>query len=424
MNNVSQNFITKNKGLTIPKDDFILAVLFSLLFFFFFSPISYLPDRFILKYVSLLIVGLYLLSNIKVILQKKYFSLNFLSVLFVLCIILFAFINRNTISDRNPFFASIVFSGYFLETLFLLEIFAEKNKIQKIISLFYNLTIITLIITDFLIFFVPSVYKAYGEYLIGTKFQVSYLHAQLIVLFLLKNNIKRYNQVEYWVKFLFYWVLSIFISVYVNCNTGLLANVLLGVGFIVFKNRQRIFSNPVLIVLFLLICCSFLFFADSILKNEYVQYFIVDVLHRDLTLTGRTNIYEQIFQVLDGHWLMGYGYGSSYEVCTDTMGYANTQNGLLNWILECGILVAVLIVAMLYVAFSKIKKCGKFLFPSIICIYVYSLIASVEVTINAQFLFWILFIFTFSSYYNSSKRAALKGVDNEKRFGQCHLHHI
>ena len=85
----------------------------------------------------------------------------------------------------------------------------------------------------------------------------------------------------------------------------------------------------------------FVVLYEVVLLNPYVQTLITTVLKRSLTLTGKNNIYMQIFlNVLKKSLVYGgYGYGSSYEVCVKYLYYADTQNGILEWILQTGIFV-------------------------------------------------------------------------------------
>lgn len=397
------NYKIYKRDLVVKKDILLLGFILFLLYFIFFAPIRYLPDRSIIEYAAILIVGIYILFHLRVVLQKKYFLMNLMVVLFVLMVFISAFINRNTTQDRNPFLAAIVYFGGFCETLILLEIVAEKKQFNFLIDLYYKLTLITIIVTDFLIFFVPSLSSVMG-YLVGTKFQVSYLHMQLFAWFLLRSKIYKHKKIKYNLFFSLYYIFSVFISIYLDCMTGTIALVLFLLIYLIFKNKATLLANPIIMLLVLLFFCLFLFIFNSILDNEYVQFFITDILGRDLTLTGRMLIYENLPIILNGHWLLGYGYGSAYEICTEMIGAVNAQNGILNWLIEVGMVSTILMLGIFFVSFLKIKTNVNFLFPVIVVVYCFSIIASVEICIDSRFLFWILFIYVFSVNHSVSKQ--------------------
>ena len=109
------NYKIYKRDLVVKKDILLLGFILFLLYFIFFAPIRYLPDRSIIKYAAILIVGIYILFHLRVVLQKKYFLMNLMVVLFVLMVFISAFINRNTTQDRNPFLSSIVYFGGFVK---------------------------------------------------------------------------------------------------------------------------------------------------------------------------------------------------------------------------------------------------------------------------------------------------------------------
>ena len=115
-------------------------------------------------------------------------------------------------------------------------------------------------------------------------------------------------------------------------------------------------------------------------------------------------IYENLPIILNGHWLLGYGYGSAYEICTEMIGAVNAQNGILNWLIEVGMVSTILMLGIFFVSFLKIKTNVNFLFPVIVVVYCFSIIASVEVCIDCRFLFWIIFIYVFSVNPSVSKQ--------------------
>lgn len=74
---------------------------------------------------------------------------------------------------------------------------------------------------------------------------------------------------------------------------------------------------------------------------------IVDVLHKDITFTGRTFIWDVVFQKITGmKWISGYGTSGYRELSVNGMSYAHAHNELLNTMLVGGI-PAVLLLGVL-----------------------------------------------------------------------------
>lgn len=368
------------------------------IYFLLFAPISYLPANSIIKYISILIVGLFVVSNYKIIFQKKYFSLNIFLLLFVLWGFITSICNHHTISTRNPVLASIVYFGLLMETLFSMEIINEKYKSGFILKIFYFLTLALIIVTDLLIIFQPSLYYQYGSnYLVGSKFKVSYLHSQLLVLLLTKQKICGGNKKLFYFAIILYSVLIIFISFYVDCMTGILLFFFFVIIYLLFSKAKKLLAHPLLAVFILLFFTFFVFFSDELLKNNFLQDFILNVLNRDLSLTGRMFIYAKLPELMSGHWILGYGYGSVYEICIRTIGYANTQNGIFNWLLQMGIPSVILLFIIIYISFRKTKYFVNDIYPVIVLLYCFNIISAIEVCIDEQYLFWIFFLYIVSS---------------------------
>lgn len=385
----------------MPAKKFGYAVILLLSYYSLFARLNYISNIF--RYIMLFIVGLFVLFHLKIILKKKYLSLNFLTILFVLWCLFSSYINRNSISSRDPFLASIVYFGAVLETLLVIEILVEKYDPTFVVKLFYYYTLTTVIVADFLIFAVPSLVHQYGGvYLVGTKFSVSYLHAQLIALLITKQSISDRKDNFHCVKLILLIVYSVFISIYVDCMTGVIVTVLFFAIYYLFTKARKILMNPFVVVVFLLLCCSILMFSDAMLENNFVQDFIVNVLNRSLTLTGRTEIYERLPEIMQGHWLLGYGYGSDYEISMRLIGFANTQNGLFNWCIQCGLTSAVLIVIMLFFSFKNAKESKTTVYPIVVMIYCFCFIASVEICIEGMF-FTLMFLVSVITNYEKNK---------------------
>ena len=75
------------------------------------------------------------------------------------------------------FLAAIVFTATLVEFVLTVEMFCQREEMQNLIKVFYRMTLLVVIATDFLILF-TTIHLQYGGnvFLVGTKFQVVYMH--------------------------------------------------------------------------------------------------------------------------------------------------------------------------------------------------------------------------------------------------------
>lgn len=76
--------------------------------------------------------------------------------------------------------------------------------------------------------------------------------------------------------------------------------------------------------------------------QNYFAFFIEGVLHKDLTFTKRTGIWDRVFSVMDsGHWLQGYGVRSYRQLDFGDFRAAHAHNELLNiWLMGGAVSIA------------------------------------------------------------------------------------
>lgn len=347
---------------------------------------------------------------------NRYNTLSiFLFSLFILAVTYSCYQNIGTVANHNPIniarYDLIAFSCIFISLLYTAEI-GRMEKLFRIVAVVIALFCIS---TDLLIL----VNKQFGEttggvnYLVGTKFTVSYMHMSLIIIYaIISANISIQKRR---MTILFLIILSVAVSIKVDCNTGIVGAVLL--AFMILGNEYaKGISNLLYTRAFYVVSLFFgLFFVAAILiilSNSFVQYIIVDVLDRELTLTGRTDIYANLFLVLANSILFGYGYGNSFTISKTYFGYANTQNGLSEWLLQVGLVgVVPMVLLFCYCIFSLISiDKEKEMMPIVAMLYVYNFLATVEVTINLMYLYWV-FVLLAWTYLQKKRKANIEEVD-------------
>lgn len=363
--------------------DFITILFFHISFI----SLPYFENYNLLKYGIIVVIALYLIPKYKIIFQKKYRIVNIVLMLFCVIVLLTGYINRNNLQERNPFLAAIVFSAIVVEGFLIFQYFDYINKIKRVISVLYHTATFWIIVTDIIMVLKKDWFiNSGGYYLIGNKFAVGYTHLLVICLYWCKCVYKQ-KKMSLFNKsvMICWWLLSIGASIYTDMATGLVGITILSLFILFHKKILSIMTKPQVALLVLIFSCIFLFVFDF-MNSSLVKFILVDILNRDLTLTGRMNIYIKVFSVLQGHWWSGYGEGSTYEVCMELLGAPNTQNGLVEALVEYGVVGLVLLLVLIACVFGhkeKIKQMNSI--PIVSMLYVYFILASVEITLELPF---------------------------------------
>ena len=121
----------------------IIAVI---LFLTQFVTLPYFAWYNVLKYMSIIIVGGYIITKYKCVIRRKYALINVLAFVFGGMLLWTSFQNRNQITSRNPFLAAIVFVELLLAFLFFMEITIEEKKVPQILNIFYRMNLIVLLV--------------------------------------------------------------------------------------------------------------------------------------------------------------------------------------------------------------------------------------------------------------------------------------
>ena len=80
--------------------------------------------------------------------------------------------------------------------------------------------------------------------------------------------------------------------------------------------------------------------------------------------------------------------GSSFEVMMKMIGAPNTQNGVLEIILQQGILSLIGLLILTWTVFKYISKKEDTNY-ALMMIYIYILFAAIEITLDVSFLLWL-----------------------------------
>ena len=376
-------------------------ILIFLSYWFVFIQLPYFPgneNSLLIKTTSIITFCIVLIYMLFKLFKKKFFWVNVILFSFVLLMMMSGVSNYGSLNTVNPLLSSFLISIRIIGLFLMIEYLTEINQFYSLIVIYSRLTSIFVIFNDIIILIFPTLTSNMEPYyFIGNKFAVIYTHLQLLVLLLVRKNVEQRNCYKIYIILLAF--LTAFMALRVECMTGLTGLIIFISFCILIKVTPNIFYNPAVFFASLIVSSLFVIAYEIILRFPLIQNLIISVFNRSLTLTGRTYIYANLFQILKEHWLWGYGYGISYEICVKYLHFADTQNGIFEWILQSGIFVTACLVILLLVIinlYKKSKERREYFIPVLALLYTFLVLSSVEITIDMHFIFLLSILFGWS----------------------------
>ena len=357
-----------------------------------------------MKMPLLYIAGLCALPEINLILKKfrirKYFYVT--SATIVLCGFLFlsAYMNKAPRFGVVPYRNTYRLILYIAELLILTFWVSEKGWFHRILQLTFGYVLLIVLVVDVMIFADIDLLgmKENDIYIIGTKFSVVYMHMNLLSLWLVRMQ----DQLTFsgWqrARLIAGGVAALIVTFRVNCMSGVLGCVML--LLLLWRTQhgkrltRKLLCSPRMLLLFAVASVLFVFVVQVLISIPAVSYFIESVLGRNNNLSGRVQIYEMFSGKMQGHWLFGFGMGNANAAAMALFGYANAQNAILQWVLQTGMLVTVLLVALIVLVFDRLYKNQNLqkMMPMVALIYVYITLGTVETTFSMSFILWVFML--------------------------------
>lgn len=221
-------------------------------------------------------------------------------------------------------------------------------------------------------------------YFFGYKFMTSYYFLFWLALFRTKYQEEIESQYRYRVLYLFLIICVFGVCKWLYCSTATIAVVFLFLEqFLPHKIKDFLFQRKTILVSMVLAGVVPLV-IEMILKNKFVQYIIVELLQKDLNMTGRLRIFTMITRVIKQRPVWGYGYGN---IAVETfVGFGNAQNGLMQQLVDYGFVGLIVFLLSVFIILTNKKHCSKIngLYSMI---YVLIICSIVEISYN--YLFYI-----------------------------------
>lgn len=270
-------------------------------------------------------------------------------------------------------------------TLFIEEL-VRKGQVKLFIDTLFKYSIMLFVWSNIDAFSHTVVDDSIGGYILGTKFQVCYYNLFVCTIYGLKNpNMTRKDRML----FLFFIAITFASAIHTQCSTMVVGTLvyLAALFLLPQKIQNKMSSGAFLVALILIADLGFFFFTTWLLQFTIVQDFIVDVLHEDLTLTGRLTIFGNIMEALNNNIWFGYGYGNSSIISVYYMCGENPQNGIIEMFLNVGIIGCMAFLMIIYNACRLFNTKRTYNNPTIAYIFTMIVISTIEVPFEKTFIF-------------------------------------
>lgn len=333
--------------------------------------------------------------------KKRYFYL-FL-ILLLLCALLFLSARMNERPKfGDPPLKDTIRLVLYLAELFMVMVWVAENEKSKLFLdfVFYYVLILT-VVTDVLLFsrIITFTSGRFETFLIGTKFSVSYAHMNLMTLWFVRNrgrfrSDKKARRIIYWGM-----PVALLATIRVDCMSGVLGCLVLFLLFILMDkpgySRMLKLNSPWVLMLAMSASVIFPFISETILKIPFVVYVVENVLGRDNKLTGRLNIFEIYSRETRDYWAWGFGFGNGNAAAANLFGYENSQNALLQWVLQVGVPATACLVLFMLVVFRQLSRSNSKArcMPFVALIYMYIVLGMIETTFSMSLIMWFAVIF-------------------------------
>ena len=216
-------------------------------------------------------------------------------------------------------------------------------------------------------------------------------------------------------------IISIIVLTLTKSITSLLI-VIISYFMYILYSKLEFNKNPSLILMFLHI----IIYALVMFGQKYNDLF-VRLFNRDLTLTGRVDIWNVIINLVKERPIRGYGYGGVWYQDSDIVDYIwsktfigmeTAHNGFLEWALQTGIIGMILFIVLLLIMGKrvlKIKKDNPILFLFSVQYITFILIFYITEVVFSATTYQMLILFILSLYINKAYKTKCNVITNDRR---------
>jgi len=276
------------------------------------------------------------------------------------------------------FFYSI---GYFVRT----------NTYKSVVEEFYILSLILVVLSDIVVIISRGQgfggNEVLGNFFLGNKFAVSYLHMLFLALFQVHREIRNKFKLRHYLVLVVY---SAIICYIMECSTGVIGCVVMAFYMILDWKKTKLsrwLESPAAFLAVFFGATFLLVGSDLLLGNAQIANIFMKFSHTNKMLSGRFDMYEiAMLYIQRRPWI---GYGINCTIVQEILTWGNAQNGLLKLLLDHGIVGTIAFSTVLFTSFHRKREPSQYLHnniaPFIALLYGLSICSMVEICLVGHF---------------------------------------
>lgn len=235
--------------------------------------------------------------------------------------------------------------------LMIVDLYSQKKEFNKILNWFQNIFFVYLVINYLTIIFFPNgIIKDFPFIkFIGIRTRITDYAYPLI--FMSCINFK--NRKKMGIMSIAISLLNIIQEWVSTAIAGLIITIGVYLLLKLFNTSKKIQINSrIIITIALLICVSVTFFRIQ----KLFAVFIEDILNKNITLTGRTNIWDLSYKYIEEHIFFGHGYINDGNFVLYNRELWQAHNQIIQTLYECGGIGLFLLILIFYKVANKLEN--------------------------------------------------------------------
>lgn len=287
----------------------------------------------------------------------------------------------------NMIVSSTFYMIQIIDIFILLQSYLKKHTLRELTKCICIIFLCICILTDILMVFIHYDFvDAAEEYFIGNKFVVSYIHCFTLTILYSLSSTKNHNfSIFQYIKIIAFAILSMLICIKVTCTTGIIGILAVALLLLLPKTKMGIFMSDKMIIIVTLTMNILIFGSYNILTVPVLQDVIINVFHKNASLTGRLPIYRMLISTIQKSPLIGYGYFNN--IVENVLDYGNAQNGIMKILLDSGLLGLIGYVGIVIFGLNKKKKEQEIYWPFFTFLYAMIIMSAVEINLTHMLVF-------------------------------------
>jgi len=241
-------------------------------------------------------------------------------------------------------------------SIFLIPLIVTENSgINKVAKVFLKCSYVYLIPTIISVVLTGRVDSGGDEpYFVGNKFLLTYYFFVMFCSWGILHIDEIQNFVRTKIKVFVFCLMGMMFSAYLYCTTGVVCYLTVLILMLISPIR-KILEKPLSITIAIILSGVLPLSMGAILAIPKVNAILVSI-NETATMNARVRIYEILMNIITNKYWLGYGYNT---LIVKERLYSNAQNGLLHIIVQFGVLGAVALIFMCFMATRNREKKNK-----------------------------------------------------------------